>query len=473
MAKSRNRRFNDSKIPTERTIKTKAWRKYTDSLRLLSDKASGDLEKYIRAGHTEKETLEVAHALVTKYGEASSELACQMYEALAEYSGAAVAAAEAAATATYGETARAIRGEMLRTRDAKTISSAAGRLVKLASVDTMTKNALRDGAEWAWIPSGDTCPYCLMLASKGWQRASDKIIKNGHATHIHNNCDCTFAVRLSDDVDVEGYDPDALYDEYINAGDTQWERINTLRRRKYAENRDFINAQKRAAYARRKLGNILSGLERPDINSFPERIPVNTDGEVEAILKKMDFEKSDKELVEYIKHSVQQIPKEEFSILDNYGIQVNRSGENVFISEPVEHVSGKLVYEIRINPESSLEYGFAHEYVHFAVEVNNLSRDEDFVAVVSNFADSIQETKGAAIKGTSDVHSVVISPLTVDVYQGRTYVEFGAYEPVRDISIGDLVEYVPTGYEYFLGDPEILEKTDPTLYNYFIKRGLR
>lgn len=251
MAKRRKRRFNDSRVPTEHTIKVKAWRKYTDSLRMLSDKASAELEKYLFAGHTEEETLEVAHALVTKYGEASSELACQMYEALAEYSGAAVAAAEVAATATYGETARAIRGEMLRTRDAKTISSAAGRLVKLASVDTMTKNALRDGAEWAWIPSGDTCPYCLMLASKGWQRASDKIIKNGHATHIHNNCDCTFAVRLSDDIDVEGYDPDALYDEYINAGDTQWERINSLRRRKYAENRDFINAQKRAAYARR------------------------------------------------------------------------------------------------------------------------------------------------------------------------------------------------------------------------------
>ena len=251
MAKRRKRRFNDSRVPTEYTIKVKAWRKYTDSLRMLSDKASGELEKYLLAGHTEEETLEVAHALVTKYGEASSELACQMYEALAEYSGASVAAAEAAATATYGETARAIRGEMLRTRDARTISSAAGRLVKLASVDTMTKNALRDGAEWAWIPSGDTCPYCLMLASKGWQRASDKIIKNGHATHIHNNCDCTFAVRLSDDVDVEGYDPDTLYDEYINAGDTQWERINTLRRRKYAENREYINAQKRAAYRKR------------------------------------------------------------------------------------------------------------------------------------------------------------------------------------------------------------------------------
>ena len=251
MAK-RNRRFNDSKAPTERKIKTKAWKKYTDSLRVLSDKASDDLRDYIMAGHSEDEILDVAYGLVTRYGEASSELTCQMYEALAEYSGAAVAAAEAAATATYGETARAIRGEMKRTNDAKTISSAAGRLVKLASVDTMVKNALRDGAQWAWIPSGDTCAYCMMLASRGWQRASDEIIANGHATHIHNNCDCTFAVRFSDDVDVEGYNPEEMYDEYINAGDTRWERVNALRRKHYAANKDAINAQKRAAYARRK-----------------------------------------------------------------------------------------------------------------------------------------------------------------------------------------------------------------------------
>lgn len=295
MAKRKKRRFNDSKIPTERTIKTKAWRKYTDSLRMLSDKASAELEKYLFAGHTEEETLEVAHALVTKYGEASSELACQMYEALAEYSGAAVAAAEAAATATYGETARAIRGEMLRTRDAKTISSAAGRLVKLASVDTMTKNALRDGAEWAWIPSGDTCPYCLMLASKGWQRASDKIIKNGHATHIHNNCDCTFAVRLSDDIDVEGYDPDALYDEYINAGDTQWERINTLRRRKYAENKEYINAQKRAAYAKRKVAMMTERYSK-DFDSFITKQNLTHD-ELKSI------ESADKSITDFYKKS--------------------------------------------------------------------------------------------------------------------------------------------------------------------------
>lgn len=250
----RKKRFQAPDTPERREyqIKQKSWKKYTENLKKLSDKASDELKKYILEGHTEEETIDVAYALVTKYGEASSELACQMYEALAEYSGARVAAAEPAETATYGETARSIRGAMMRTRDAAAISSSAGRLVKLASVDTMMKNALRDGAEWAWIPQGDTCAFCIMLASRGWVKASEDALKNGHAEHIHNNCDCTYCVRFDHETTVEGYDPDALYEEYINAGDTKWERINALRRQHYAANKDHINAQKRAAYARRK-----------------------------------------------------------------------------------------------------------------------------------------------------------------------------------------------------------------------------
>lgn len=250
MAKKRKRKFN-TKPNRAYQIKSSSWKRYTDSLAKLSDTASNKLKDFIIEGHSEKEILDYAYSLVQRYGEASAELTCQMYEALAAYSGAEVAAAEPAAVASYGEVAAQIRGTMLRTRDAATISSSAGRLVKLASVDTMQRNALRDGAEWAWIPSEDSCAYCTMLASRGWTRASADAIENGHAEHIHNNCNCTYCVRFSDDVSVEGYDPDALYEEYIDAGDTKWDRINSLRRKYYAEHADEINAQKRAAYARR------------------------------------------------------------------------------------------------------------------------------------------------------------------------------------------------------------------------------
>lgn len=265
MAK-RKRRFSSGN-PNVRIAKESVDR-YKSNLKKLSDKASAEFEEYMLSHHDIKDQIAYAHALIEKYGEASSELACEMYEALADLSNVVLPAAEPARVASYGEVARAIYGERARTRDAKAISSTAGRFVKLASLDTMMKNALRDGAEWAWIPSGDTCPFCLMLASRGWTRASEDAIVNGHADHIHNNCDCTYVVRHSKDVSIEGYDPDALYDEYINAGDTPSERINALRRQHYAANKKYINMQKRAAYARRQTGGKETGghhyIEKPD-----------------------------------------------------------------------------------------------------------------------------------------------------------------------------------------------------------------
>ena len=117
------------------------------------------------------------------------------------------------------------------------IAAAIGRLVKRTGVDTTMQNALRDGAQWAWIPSGETCAFCITLASRGWQRASRKAIKNGHAEHIHANCDCTYAVRHSSGSDVAGYDPDRYRRMYDDAeGRSSKAKINALRRQFYAEN---------------------------------------------------------------------------------------------------------------------------------------------------------------------------------------------------------------------------------------------
>jgi len=121
----------------------------------------------------------------------------------------------------------------------------------------MIKNAKRDNAMWAWIPSGDTCAFCLTLASRGWQQASSSQIKGDHAQHIHANCDCNFCIRFNKNLDVAGYDPIALLGKYYgknykdNSASSN-DLINILRREHYAENKDKINAQKRAAYAARK-----------------------------------------------------------------------------------------------------------------------------------------------------------------------------------------------------------------------------
>ena len=188
-----------------------------------------------------------AAALVTKYGEGSAELACQMYDALAEAANAGVPAAEPAVPADYGEVARMVNAT--KNQNPANLPNGVSRLVKRAGADTTLKNAVRDGAEWAWVPHGDTCPFCITLASNGWQKASSKVLKGGHADHIHANCDCEFAIRFDHNTTLAGYDPEKYLKQYRDAGGD----INKMRRIDYAARKDAINAQKRAAYAVRKV----------------------------------------------------------------------------------------------------------------------------------------------------------------------------------------------------------------------------
>lgn len=229
-------------------ITAETWNNYISRLSRLNQKAGQLMQEYInRHGTSDAEALTAyAYALVTKYGEGSGELAAQMYDALAAAERAAVPAAEPAATASYNEVARMVRATQ---NSPPQMQNGVSRLVKRAGADTTLKNAIRDGAEWAWVPHGDTCAFCITLASRGWQKASEKVLKGGHAEHIHANCDCEFAIRFDHRTTVAGYDPEKYLAQYNAAGGD----INKMRRVNYAANRERINAQKRAAYEARKL----------------------------------------------------------------------------------------------------------------------------------------------------------------------------------------------------------------------------
>ena len=243
---------------------------YHARLSKLNEKAGQQMAEYVAAHGIEDgpALIAYAHALVTKYGEGSAELACQMYDALAEASKANVPAAEPAATAEYGEVARMVNAT--KRQNPANLPNGVRRLVKRAGADTTLHNAIRDGAEWAWVPHGDTCPFCMMLASNGWQKASAKLLKGGHASHIHANCDCEFAVRFDGSTTVAGYDPEKYLRQYRAAGSD----VNAMRRIDYAAHRERINAQKRAAYA---IKNALPQI--PNFNPLSE-------SEVVAVLRK-------------------------------------------------------------------------------------------------------------------------------------------------------------------------------------------
>ena len=244
-------------------ITDKQWNRYISVLRELNNKAAEDMIRFmtdrniLKMGNTyvlseqeRKALIDYAYALATKYGEGAAAAAAEMYDAIALASKANVPPAEPAKTATYGEVAKAVNGTLKQ--NPEIVPSAVSRLVKTAGVDTTINNAIRDRAYYAWIPRGDTCAFCIMLASRGWQPASPSELEGNHAAHIHANCDCTYAVRFGNNLMVEGYDPGEYLDMYQGADGTRWQdKLNSMRRDFYAENKDKINAQKRSAYAKR------------------------------------------------------------------------------------------------------------------------------------------------------------------------------------------------------------------------------
>ena len=247
-------------------ITSKTWNNYISILKGINDKAVRELETWIKIYGTDKgitdlseivdldgnSLIDAAYIITQKYGNASAAISAEMYQALADLSGVPIDAPILAENASYGEVAKTVQGVYKTSQNAGEISSAVSRLVKRTGSDTTLINAKRDGAQFAWVPVGDTCAFCITLASRGWQYMSKNAMKNGHAEHIHSNCDCNYAVRFDDKTTVAGYDPDKYYEQYKDAeGNTPEEKINSMRRKYYAENRETILAEKADRYAER------------------------------------------------------------------------------------------------------------------------------------------------------------------------------------------------------------------------------
>ena len=229
------------------------WDRYIKRLSAINRKAADMMRDWISVNGYDsvEEIIYWASGLTQRYGEAAAALACEMYDAIAEASGVSVAAAVPAEVYPEGYIAKAVRDTL--DIAPTTVPNLVGRMVKQAGADTMLQNAARDGAQFAWIPRSDTCAFCITLASRGWQYMSKKALKNGHAEHIHSNCDCEYAIRFKDTDGVAGYDPQKYQERYYGAeGSTPTERINALRREQYAADRDRINARKRDLYAEKK-----------------------------------------------------------------------------------------------------------------------------------------------------------------------------------------------------------------------------
>lgn len=244
------------------TVSNKAWQKYVKTLAAIDQTAARKFEVYVRGLDlgkyaNRKKAIDYAVKLASVYGESAAAAACEMYDAIAAAAGVYYPAATPAMIDEYiyGDVAKTVNGMIKQQASAESMGQAIGRLVKRTGADTTLQNAIRDRAEFAWIPSGDSCAFCIMLASNGWQPASKAALNGGHAEHIHANCDCEYAIRFTPDTEYAGYNPREYRDMYEEADEdgNGWEaRVNVMRRQQYAEKKDEINQQKREAYAARQ-----------------------------------------------------------------------------------------------------------------------------------------------------------------------------------------------------------------------------
>lgn len=164
--------------------------------------------------------------LVASYGEAAAVVAADWYDDMREAAGAphgfhaglgdlvpdeaVVARARYGAQHLWTENPDQTRRFLLGVVD---------QYVKQAARNTLVQAGRRDPwkPRFARVPRGTvTCGFCLMLASRGPVYLTEKTA--GGFTKFHGLCDCQIVPIGPNDPLPDGYDPDALYGEYLAAG---------------------------------------------------------------------------------------------------------------------------------------------------------------------------------------------------------------------------------------------------------------
>lgn len=115
--------------------------------------------------------------------------------------------------------------------------------IKKSAGECVYRNGKRDPLKprYARVPSGgETCEFCIMLASRGFVYLSEESARDKKGGgHYHANCDCRIVPGFDGETTIPGYDPDKLYDQWKNP-------------EKYPELREARNERRRELYAEKK-----------------------------------------------------------------------------------------------------------------------------------------------------------------------------------------------------------------------------
>ena len=126
----------------------------------------------------------------------------------------------------------------------RTVTHAADLSVAESAVSANEQQDL--GIRYARVPQGPTCSFCIMLASRGFVYASRE--SAGQLGQYHDDCNCRIVAGMPG-TEVEGYDPEGMYDRYLQCRDSithgesgsrnqvwrDWERLSPEEQASYAE----------------------------------------------------------------------------------------------------------------------------------------------------------------------------------------------------------------------------------------------
>lgn len=211
------------------------------------------------------------------------------------------------------------------------------------------------------------------------------------------------------------------------------------------------------------------GLDIMKFNQKPT-IKVNSDEVVESYLNKINFKTTNEDVIRIVKENMKIMPVRDLKILDDFDVDLDITDKSSRYHSP--KLFGKILGDTRrviyLNPEQYQKGMFAHEFAHFAADVNSLYKDKMFIGLLKNIVENLDGYKVKTINKIDYVYAV--SKYFVNDYQGRTYIEKDKFKGV--FKPHQLREYISVGYQTYLVNPQFLETRDKSLYDYFERRGL-
>lgn len=230
-------------------------------LRAMARAAASAFGSRLGAGATEEGVAEYMGALASTYGAAAGALAASFFEeATGKVAFGAAGAGRLSAGAAASD-ARAVLDALARDGADDAARVAAERAdvrVCEAKASVMEESCRRGGVRWARVPAGRrTCPFCVMLASRGFVYTSERAAGGWPLSAYHPGCDCEVVPETSQDL-YPDYDPAQLYEGYdrcrqaiIADAERRWDEMGAAERAAFGRARahgasgrdDFLTRQ--------------------------------------------------------------------------------------------------------------------------------------------------------------------------------------------------------------------------------------